>query len=490
MSVAVGSSVFFATKHRIFEAPKEKPAEPAFTKAGDRQALYFWTLIVGSFAVLVALGGGNTWDGSYLMFRAINDGKPYVPHGRATELLLQWPCILLSHLTSDLTVLRIGYSITYAAIPVVALAVCWWITRRRSPWLFVWPALGIALVTLPGQIDLAAEANIPSQLFWPLLIALLAGASRRQIVVVGLLGLLILFAHPFAVLVFGFGTAVAVLLYVVRRPRARDELAVYLLVAALFIGSLIKYIVLRSTYDSDQVSPGVWGQHWQQAIAGRPLLMLLIAALLFVVLLVWPYLRHDTDRARLGDRLGTGVVLLCCLAVAIVGAGWAINGRSWGGASDFRTFIGPISVLAMLFAVADVLRPVAGRALPDVSERALRRAAVLGAAAAFALVLLLQTATWSALSDRLAGDLASAPAACEPVAQIPWTAQTAFGHWSVTTLSMELQGRTPKRLVVSQPTCQAALLPTGIPIDGFDRLNYSGGWFHLQPLRAAVVGVK
>ncbi len=479
-----------AKKQRLYESPPPatQPAPPERLERRDLR--YFWALIVGGFAVLVALGAGNTWDGSYLMFRAINDGKAYVPHGRATELLLQWPCIVASHLTDDVTVLRMAYSITYAALPVVALAVCWWITRRRSPWLFVWPALCIALVTLPGQIDLAAEANIPAQLFWPLLIALLAGASRPQIVVVALLGLLILFAHPFAVLVFGFGVAIAALLFVLRRPRGGDQLAIYLVVVGLFVASLVKYVVLRSTYDSDQISPGVWGQHWQQAIAGRPLLMLLIAALLGVVLLGWPYLRHGTERARLGDRLGAAVVALCCLAVAVVGAGWAINGRSWGGASDFRTFIGPISVLAMLFAVADALRGFVGRTVPDAAELGLRRLAALSAAGAFALVVVMQAATWNALSNRLAGDLAAAPSACVPVSQLPWTAQTAFGHWSVTTLSMQLQGRSPNRLVVSQPNCAAALLPTGIPIDGFDRLNYRGGWFHLQPLRAAVINAK
>jgi len=138
--------------------------------------LYF--VAITSAVVFAGLSGVPlSYDGSYVLFRLLEDHAPYTPHGRFIHLMLQWPVILASNYTSDLAILRPIFGLMYASIPLLALLTSWALVRNWRPGLFVWPSLAIGVAELPGQLVFISEGVMASQLGWPVL---LGTESPRQ----------------------------------------------------------------------------------------------------------------------------------------------------------------------------------------------------------------------------------------------------------------------------------------------------------------------
>jgi len=180
-------------------------------------------LVTIALAAAVLSNATLLYDGSYFLFNAINAQAIQIPQLRVTFGLLQWPAVLGSHLTDSFTALRILYSIPIVAAPLIGIALSWWVVRRDRPHLIIWPALGILLVDLPGQMHWIATSIRTNQLFWPILLAVFIGMPDRVIPVVFMLIVAVLLLHP-QVSVFLLAAALAALAIGRRQPNLRRRL--------------------------------------------------------------------------------------------------------------------------------------------------------------------------------------------------------------------------------------------------------------------------
>lgn len=135
--------------------------------------------LIGAGLVFAALSGAVlSWDGSVYLFNVLNEQQPFAANDRFINVLLHWPVVLGSRLTSNIVVLQTLLGLMYVTIPLTALALCWWVVRDGARELFVWPALAIGLGMLPGIFQFVAEANIVVFLFWPVVLAIVLSTLR------------------------------------------------------------------------------------------------------------------------------------------------------------------------------------------------------------------------------------------------------------------------------------------------------------------------
>jgi len=452
----------------------------------------YWGLLTGVLLLGAFCHVAQSWDGSYYLFHALNDQTPYIPHARYVDALLQWPVIAASHLTANMNLLQFVFALPYTLVPLLSLALCWWTLRRYDRSLFIWPALGILLIALPGQISMTNEANIAAQLSWPLFVAALVGVNRRRLAVLLIVAMVVLITHPSAILLFGVAAAVAVLVALTLRDRSAHILRLAAVYAGFCLLAIVKFAVTNTSYEDSQISISVLQQHLSGSVTGKPLAMLLLSLLVCAAVLASSW--HSAAGAS-WQRWLTPLVLLSCILIGVVGLTWALDLRSWGEAIDYRTYIGPFSLVIVAFAVLDRLiqqRSTGSRpqeTLPEREASNVRRVAVFASAGVFTAVFAAQSITWLNATGRLHDDLMQNATACLPIKALPWTAYSALGHWSVTPLSLLMQGKEPHKVVVTALSCDQTDLVRGVPIGTFARLNYQGGWFNLQPLRSGVTRI-
>ena len=107
-------------------------------------------------------------DGSFVFFNLIDLNYPFAPEGRLINEILHGPVVLMAAWTDALLPPRLVFNLVYCCLPFCALALAWWVVRRRDPSLFLWAALGIGIGTLPGQMLFVSEQTLVAQFFWPL----------------------------------------------------------------------------------------------------------------------------------------------------------------------------------------------------------------------------------------------------------------------------------------------------------------------------------
>src|SRR5699024_2200837 len=134
-------------------------------------------VLLATIAVVVAAFSGAVllFDGAWFLFQILDTQRIYIPQLRISFALMQWPAVWVAEATSDLSLARFVFSLTVMAMPPISIAICWWMVRKTAPWLIIWPAIGIFLVDLPGQMHWIATSIRTNQLFWPILIAVFIG---------------------------------------------------------------------------------------------------------------------------------------------------------------------------------------------------------------------------------------------------------------------------------------------------------------------------
>jgi hypothetical protein len=444
--------------------------------------VYFGLIAIGlSMAVLTS--GALAWDGSYMFFLTLDKQEPFIPHAQRFILLVgQGPMLLSSQWIDDITLLRIIFGLSYALITFGVLLLCWLIVKDRAPWLFLWPTLGIGIATLPRQITLYSEATIAMQLFWPLLLALLAGPGKRWQVLIPGLALVLLVAHPSAIPLIAFAAGVAFLLAF----RFRDRRTFYLrqagLLASIDVIALVIFEARKSSYESDHMSVEVLVSSFKSAVFGPMLLALLFAYLAVAILFAAPAIRQKwifpawADRTRTLYRVaflavaGAGVVLLVRVLVP----------RLWWTALDYRFWIVPITLPLLSLAVFEAAAPRAWTESLRL-ENAVRTRIVLLIAVIFAAALSANSLGWFRLTHKLENTLAASREACIPLSSIDWIDHTPLEHWSVATYSLVVQGRHPTAIVLPDDDCSAAQVD-GLHVTDWYTRPWDKGWFDLDAL--------
>ena len=426
--------------------------------------------IAGALVVAVAYDAPLTWDGAYYLFKALDLQTPFVTNNRLINVALQQPVLVASQFTSDLGVLRRAFDAGYVLIPLISLACAWWFCRSR-PALFRWPALGICVASLPGRMFFVGESTMVTDLFWPLVLGVLLAKGRpTDLLVLALLGAAVWVTHPTAVVLFGLAALVAAARAWAARPRGRLWWAVSA-VCLLLAGTRV--LLPLSGYELESASVQRLVEAFDNSVAGRPLAVLLLTAIVAGLWLLRPLLMR-----RFGTRMGVAVDVVTPGLIALAGVVlvvWASRPDQWASALDFRFWQVFVSLGLIVLALADAFWHA------NASTR--WAPVVLACAFSFSLVLVVQVRSWARLTRDFEASLAAQNSVCTPITTLSTTqGSTPLNHWATELYALVLQSRTPTRFILDGEASCTALISTGsLPIAAWDVRPPNGGWFHLNP---------
>jgi hypothetical protein len=456
-------------KSALIPAATPPAWEPDVTPRARTPWLFFGLVLGG--VVFAAFGGAAlAWDGSYIFFKTVDAQAFFVVHDRWMVAPLQVPALLGSKLSQNIEILRFLFNVGFCLVPLATLAVGWLMVRKIQPGLFLWSALAIGLVTLPGQFFFVSEAIITVQAGWILWLAALTGLKGWRFGVATVVALILFLSHPIVLAVYGLA-AVLAFGYGWRYPQSRKRVWTWALGITILTGiAFARFVIGQDPYESEQLSVETLQKHWTFGVAGAPFL---------AVLCTWITASIAFVRMRL-----TGANWLRWLELALLGAAgviltaWAIDARSWDRTLDYRLWAFFLMLPLIGLAAADSFFP------PKVGNLAGRLPLLQLAGMVFLLVLAVQTTSWVGLSNRMDEATNNSPNTCIPVTSLPWAAQTPLGHWSVTAFSLVRQGRNPVKVVLQEKECQPAANPDGIPITPWDWRKWdTTNWFNLGKVR-------
>jgi hypothetical protein len=443
-------------------------------KGGTGLSSYF--LLAGVGLVVAALSGAAlAWDGSVYLFQLLDDQRPFVPHYRLINYVLQTPVLVLSKLTGDLQFLRIAFSLVYASIPLLALATSWWVVRGTAPTLFVWAALGIGFGMLPGQFNFIAEAMLSVLFFWPLGLAILLGMQRRHVPLVGVLAVLIVITHPMAAPLFAVAVGLCLVVSFRVHERRRTMRLWALGFGGLVLLTAVRLWLFRTPYEIEQSSPEIIQWTFTVSVLGLPMLALMSALVTALAVFAAPLVRAR----RPALMVLRAIELLSILATTALLIRWAIDPEQWRWALKYG-YWSPIGSLAFLgFAGLEVLlrpqeaghdlrggRPAPAELLRDPQWSHRIRTAQL-VALSCSLVLIIQSAAWLQLSNRLTESMSQSGWSCISMARLGWLSDTPLNSFATPAYSLLLQGRTPDKVILSGDECGTETFEKGIALNAF-----------------------
>ena len=405
----------------------------------------FFAMIAAALILTSILRGPLSWDGSFYLFEMLDRqswflAEPY----RWINYALQAPTLAALRFTTNFPFLILIFSLSYASVPMIGLAASYLVCRKR-PELFVWPALGIGLVALPGTLCFNSEAIMTLELFWPVLMASLIGIGGvLELVVVAVLALTMLIVHPNAVALLALATISAFISALRVRPgypRLLGGLALALLVVARLLIPLTRYerrLLLPHTLIGSFSSP----------VKGWPLISL---GLTFVVALLC--LAHGRTR-KPGNRIANYGPPAAVIAAGAMLTIWAIDPAAWAYELNYRFWIVPMSMVVMVPCALDAWRTRADR--PSMWRQ--RQPIAIAIGAVFLTVLAIQSLVWNRLTNRLLAELQGG--GCIPHHNLGWTYHTPFEHWALASYTIVLQGQ------ARRPWCWTATGATTTPPTG------------------------
>jgi len=391
------------------------------------------------------------WDGSNFLFAALNEQTPLLIFHRTVESLLTAPVVAASFLTSDVRILRKIFSLSYAAVPTMALVLSWIVVRRTRPDLLIWPMLGIGLALLPGRGLSIAESLIVAQLSWPLFLAAIVSVERRIFVACLVVGAVVAVSHPSALV---FLPIVGVIGWV-ERLRSGSVARSFGWLVAFFALASLNFALLSSRLDPYEVTvaqPIVVAYQLLAGAFGPQLSGLQLTAL--TALLVYRAGRDPTQAHRMYARamVTAGLAVMPFLI-------WAALPQMWRDIIEYRAWAIPATL--PLFAVAWL---DARRADPLHETHVASRMTISAVVAAVMFVVLLaQGVTWVGLVARVERAVTSR-AGCVPAESIEGFADTALGSWALVPLSLLVQGREVHAFVTFGFLCESARWPKEVPM--------------------------
>ena len=421
----------------------------------------FFALVAIGLTICSFLNGPLSWDGSFYLFEMLDHQTWFIAqHHRWINYVLQAPTLVAMHVTWNIKLLSIIFSLSYASPALIGLLASWFICRRR-PALFIWPALGIALTSLPGMFCFNSEATMTAAWFWPVLIATLIGTDFVEFLCVAVFALTMLIIHPNAASVLGFGTITALISALIPPFKPRRFIAG----VSLAILTVVRLLIPLTPYEHRQMHVFSAGKSFYWGVMGWPLISVICGFVAAALLLA---------RARGWLR---SPLMEVAPAIAILAAGaalvpWALRPAAWTNEMEFRFWMAPLSLVMMGACALDAWLGYEDGSLPRA-----RRAALAATGLVFMTILTLQSLTWNRLTRRLLGDLQNG--GCISFADLPWLADTPMNHWSTASYAIDLQGRAPHSLVLQGNGCRAYAHNRTVRIIWLTRRS-GEGWFDLD----------
>ncbi len=447
----------------------------------------FYFAVISSALVLAAVSGGALlWDGSYYLYRILDTHIPVERFPGSLDTLLALPVLLAAGLTNQVAVLQAIFGLTYALVPILSLALSWWIVRRQAPSLFIWPALGIGVGTLMLQLHLVAEPIISIQLFWPVLMAILTRPRRQVYPVALLLCLALLFVHPLSIILFAIA-GITTLVLAWRDPSDRlDRVLLAIGFGVLAAIAAIKYSPIQSSLASEGITPAGLQSSFDSSMMGIPTFGFLgiyaVTAILFIVPLLnsklpswWKLLFYAIEFV--------GLVVIGGLFLM-----WAGDVRWWSSALSFKAAAFAVSLPFFSIAILETLVHGSAWFSSPESDWGHRNKATLLIGIIFAVVLCAQSLSWLSLSNQVRATMAEASATCISASTIPKSARTPLGHWSATAYSLLLQGMTPAKVILTDDRCSQTDFSKGLPIAAWEVRDWQSGGFNMHLLSTQLAG--
>ena len=136
----------------------------------------FFALVLLTTIVLIIVNAPLAFDGACFLFRILNQCQLVVEHRRLFDVVVQLPVLAALRLSRGIELPALTFSAALASTSIAGLAISW-LVCRRCPSLFLWPALSICIVTLPGLFFFQNEQLMVVTLLWPAFLVSLIGAS-------------------------------------------------------------------------------------------------------------------------------------------------------------------------------------------------------------------------------------------------------------------------------------------------------------------------
>jgi hypothetical protein len=457
-----------------------------------------WSRLAYGAAAILAIAGVFTcwcdtpmiWDGAYQFCFSLIQQKPYFYLTRFHSFVLWTPMVLLSHVTTNLRVLKMAYGLPFTLAPAASVLMSWWVVRRRAPHLILWAIFGAAAAPLPGQIFIINDSIFQQHMFWPVFLGLLVPLEWP-----GMIALLVLavfqFSHQIGLVLLGGGAAAAALLALGDREYRTQFLIKACVAFALAIVALWKIFHYPDSYAQREFTWEAAHNAWRWGVEGYPLrgLELMWAAGGCVMLI---RLLRETQWEKHRPLLGI-LAALCAVAGAVIWIIWAADAHKWTTAANYRRWVVPLSVPFYFFAFLDQFFK-AGKTADLAHPPAVRVGYLM--AATFAVVLSIQSVVWVHLTRRLMRDVETYPAAIVPWRTIAWTQDTALYHWGTASYVFVLEGQSPRHLVLDPEQTdsrkQFDILnqqPPAIPLSSFTAVKPTpgpAGWFDFTQMLKAI----
>lgn len=453
-----------------------------------------WSRLAYGSALILAIAGVFTcwcdtpmiWDGAYQFCFSLIRQQPYFYLTRFHSFILWTPMVWLSHITGNLTVLKMAYGLPFTLAPAASVLISWWVVQKRAPHLIIWAIFGAAAAPLPGQIFIINDSIFQQHMFWPVFLGLLVALEWPQMIALALLSVF-QFSHQIGFLLLAGGAASAALLAFRPNEHRRQYLMKASFAFTLALIALWKILHFPDSYAQREFTWEAAHNAWRWGVEGYPLrgLELMWAAggcVMLIRLLRGSRWDHYLQPLAI-------LTLLCALAGGIIWIIWAADAHKWTTAANYRRWVVPLSVPFYLFALLDqYFRTGPAADSPPVLGS---RVGYL-VAATFAAVLSIQSIVWMKLTRHLMQDVETYPAAIVPWRTISWTADTALYHWGTASYVFALEGRTPRHLVLDPeaPDSQKQLKildqsPPAIPLSSFTAVKPApgpAGWFDFRPM--------
>lgn len=460
----------------------------------------FFILIGLALGVSAVVGLPLAWDGSAVLFGLLDSQAPFVVLDRFSMVPLNLPVLWVSAITDNVPLLIFSFSVVYLCMTLLAFGVSWALanTGVQTRPLYVWAALGVGLVALPGQASIIGQAMIAIQLFWIVMMALMTGLPRWSWLILVLLAPFLFFLHPLAIVLFATASACALFLgwQVPARRRAFLTAATAFGLLAAIAGA--RFLLNVSPYESDVMQWETVQVHFNASVRGFPLVAYLFVLAAVGLIAAAPRIaRAQPSRLRRVQLAG----LVCIALAGVCLVYWATSPIRWARALDYRTWLFFMMLPLLFVAVFESRRILLAQDLhaadgmhPD--DWSFRRRVIQLAAVVFLLVLSVQSFVWLNLSNRLRAEIALTAPGCIATTTFEWLQGTVMDDWAITPFAFLLEGRAPTHLILKGTGCARADYAQGLPTAVYppnDRIQYqrwTSRWFTFDTLQRAVTGAN
>jgi hypothetical protein len=463
-----------------------------------------WARLAWTAAAILALAGIFTcwcdtpmiWDGAYQFCFSLIEQKPYFYLTRFHSYFLWTPMVWLSHVTTNLTVLKMAYGLPFTLAPAASIVFSWWIVRKRAPHLILWAIFGVAAAPLPGQIFIINDSIFQQHMFWPVFLGMLVVLEWPQIILVALLAVFQLSHQIGSVLLVGAAGAAALMALGDRQSRFRFLIksGLALDLALLAVWKILHY---PDSYAQREFTWEAAHNAWLYGVEGYPLRGLAFMWAAGVCMLIYVIL-GGPRRQRLRRAVGIGAAA-CIVTSAIIWSIWAAarSGSEWSDALNYRRWVVPLTMPFYFLAFIDAWLGVRK------GWRLERTATTDGAfptplwigglvAAVFAVVLSIQSVVWLKLTRHLMTDLRQQSAAVVPWSAVSWAGGTPLDHWGTASFVYVLEGQKPRHILLDHNWMNAAqqlailhAQPPRVPLSPFTPISPDpgpAGWFDFRPM--------